>query len=192
MYQLIVNRFLVYPVQTSYVPKSDNSLKRYVFSQNSICQKQSVKNDHNKFHVKSLCNVFLLMCERFSPPLPPSVLILSGTFVSFHSLFNKWLLWYLRYTDAAIEWSLWVNSLPSQRKEFYTKWQQQQSDEQYVHMKKPLRTFCIFILLFNLNQVEIFKFPLCKVVFYYCSFRMVHRELQKIKCFNCILFKNLF
>lgn len=106
-------------------------------------------------------------------------------------IFNKWLLWYLRYTDAAIEWSLWVNSLPSQRKEFYTKWQQQQSDEQYVHMKKPLCTFCIFILLFNLNQVERFEFPLCKVVFYYCSFRMVHRELQKIKCFNCILCKNL-
>lgn len=108
-----------------------------------------------------------------------------------HYLINKWLLWYLRYTDAAIEWSLWVNSLPSQRKEFYTKWQQQQSDEQYVHMKIPLCTFCIFILLFNLNQVERFEFPLCKVVFYYCSFRMVHRELQKIKCFNCILCKNL-
>lgn len=53
---------------------------------------------------------------------------------------------YRKYTDAAIEWSLWVNSLPSQRKEFYTKWQQQQSDEQ-----------------------------------------MVHRELQKIKCFNYIV-----
>lgn len=132
-------------------------------------------------------NVFLLMYERFSPPFLLSVLIL-GTFVSFHSLFNilVWLLWYLRYTDAAIEWSLWVNSLPSQRKEFYTKWQQQQSDEQYVHMKKPLY---IFILLFNLNQVERFEFPLCKVVFF---FRMVHRELQKIKCFNCILCNNLF
>lgn len=70
MYQLIVNRFLVYPVQTSYVPKSDNSFKKYLFPQKSICQKQSVKNDPNKFHMISLCNVFLLMCERFSPPTP--------------------------------------------------------------------------------------------------------------------------
>lgn len=78
------------PVQTSYLPKSDNSLKKYVFPQNSICQKQSVKNDPNKFHMISLCNMCsILKCVKDSvPPLPPSVLIL-GTFVSFHALFNQ-------------------------------------------------------------------------------------------------------
>ncbi|XP_061183350.1 uncharacterized protein C5orf34 homolog [Saccostrea echinata] len=39
---------------------------------------------------------------------------------------------YRKYTDAAIEWGSWVNSLPSQRKEFYSRWQQQQSEELMV------------------------------------------------------------
>ncbi|XP_062612767.1 uncharacterized protein C5orf34-like [Saccostrea cucullata] len=49
---------------------------------------------------------------------------------------------YRKYTDAAIEWGSWVNSLPSQRTEFYSRWQQQQTEE--IMVQKELQKIKCF------------------------------------------------